>query len=158
MRADLGHCEALYLRLQTALSPGDGLTLLVSSPDQRSISVPVPLGDTILLRHIPAVFHHLGVPHLLLGLGAPHDLVLGREHPHTPPWFVQHLQPTHWECFHLGTRGGQWCQSGSRLTFPTSQCISVTSIQTVSHLSVQDLTNSVTQLHPEFSNYSTKSQ
>ena len=105
MRSDLGHCEALYLRLETALSPGDGLTLLVSGPDQRSILIAPPLSDTVLLRHIPAVLNHLGVLDLLLELGAPHHRVLGREDPHTAPWFVQHLQTTQWECLHLGTSG-----------------------------------------------------
>ena len=101
MRSDLGHCEALYLRLETALSPGDGLTLLVPSPDQAPVLIAAPLGDTVLSRHVLAVLHHLGVLHLLLALGAPHHLVLGREDPHAAPWFVQHLQPTHGECLHL---------------------------------------------------------
>ena len=131
---------------------------MVSSPEERSVLIAAPLSDTILLGDIAAVLHHLGVLDLLLELGAPHDGELVGEDSHTAPWFVEHLQPTHWEGFHLGTMGGQWYQSGSRLTFPTSQCISVTSIQTVSHLSTQDLTNSVTQLHPEFSNYLSKSQ
>ena len=102
---DLRHCEVLYLRLEAALSPGDRLTLLVSGPEERSVLIAAPLSDTILLGDIAAVLHHLGVPDLLLELGAPHDGELVGEHSHTAPWFVQHLQPTHWEGFHLGTRG-----------------------------------------------------
>ena len=105
MRPDLGHSEALSLRDEAALSPGDGLALLVPGPDQRPVLIPAPLGDAVLPGHIVAVLHHLGVLVLLLGLGAPHDLVLGREDPHTAPWLVEHLQSTHGECFHLETRG-----------------------------------------------------
>ena len=78
---------------------------MVPSPDQATISITTPLSDTVLPRHIVAVLHHLGVLHLLLGLGAPHDLILGREDSHTAPWFVQHLQAAHWEGFHLVRRG-----------------------------------------------------
>ena len=90
---------------------------MVSSPEERSVLIAAPLSDTILLGDIAAVLHHLGVPDLLLELGAPHDGELVGEDSHTAPWFVEHLQPTHWEGFHLGTMGGQWYQSGCRLTF-----------------------------------------
>ena len=103
---DLRDCEALYLGLQAALSPGDRLTLLVSSPEESSVLIAAPLSDTILLGDIAAVLHHLGVPDLLLELGAPHDGELVGEDSNTAPWFVEHLQPTNWECFHLRTMGG----------------------------------------------------
>ena len=102
---DLRHCEVLYLGLEAALSPGDRLTLLVSGPEERSVLIAAPLSDTVLLGDIAAVLHHLGVLVLLLGLGAPHDLVLGGEDPHTAPGFVDHLQTTHRECLHLETSG-----------------------------------------------------
>ena len=70
-------------------------------------TVPRPLRDAVLLGDVLTVLHHLGVLHPLLGLGAPHDLILGRKDSHTAPGLVQHLQPTHWECFHLKTSGSE---------------------------------------------------